>query len=145
MRQACCADLNWGLLEMAGSIPIATLTSLPWVETFGSGKLGTPCARTQAEYATAWLPGDAELPCEPPAPEEELPEPAEEPLEPPEELLGDVLDPRCATVGFFAPPPHPATANASPTSPLVNSVVFMSWPSYLGVCLCCTRLPVTPP
>jgi len=32
------------------------------VETLGSGKLGTPCARTHAEYATAWLSGDAELP-----------------------------------------------------------------------------------
>src|SRR5580704_1926469 len=68
LLQASCADLKWGLPVMAGVTPIATFTSLPLVEIFGSGKLGTPCARTHAEYATAWLPGEAELPVPPLAP-----------------------------------------------------------------------------
>ena len=51
---------------MAGVTPIATFTSLPLAEIFGSGKLGTPCARMHVEYATAWLPGDAALPDPPP-------------------------------------------------------------------------------
>jgi len=98
---------------------IATLTSLPWVETFGSGKLGTPCARTHAEYATAWLSGDVELPCE-------ALEPDDEPLETLEELVAEVLDPRCATVGDFAPAPHPAASSASAASPVISRIAFIS-------------------
>ena len=53
---------------IAGVTPIATLTPLPWVEIFGSGKLDTPCERMHAEYATAWLPGeDSPPPVEPAA------------------------------------------------------------------------------
>jgi hypothetical protein len=81
--------------------------------------LGTPCARTHAEYATAWLSGDAELPCEPLEPDDEL-------LEPLEELLEEVLDPRCATVGAFAPAPHPAASRASAPSPAISFVAFIS-------------------
>src|SRR5580698_1516200 len=95
LRQACCADLKWGLPEIDGLIPIATFTSLPLVEIFGSGKLGTPCARTHAEYATAWLPGEDSPP---------LVEPAAV------ELVGDVLDacdPRLATPLVGELPPQP--------------------------------------
>jgi hypothetical protein len=80
--------------------------------------LGTPCARTHAEYATAWPSGDAE-PVDP-----------SPPLDPDEELLVEVLDvvldPRCATVGDFAPAPHPAASRASAPSPAISFVAFIS-------------------
>ena len=44
LPQACWAELKCGLPVMARCDPIATLTPLPRVEIFGSGKLGTPCA-----------------------------------------------------------------------------------------------------
>jgi signal transduction histidine kinase len=44
----------------------AILCSFPLLEICGSGKFGTPCERMHAEYATAWLSGDAE-PVEPAA------------------------------------------------------------------------------
>src|ERR1700722_7918551 len=48
LRQACCADLKWGLPVIDELTAIATCTSLPLVETFGSGKLLTPCDRMHA-------------------------------------------------------------------------------------------------
>jgi DNA-binding transcriptional LysR family regulator len=68
------------------------------------------------EYATAWLPGDAE-PVEPP------PGAAEELLE---EVLGVVVDPRCATAGPLAPPPQPATSSVSAASPPISRIAFIS-------------------
>jgi hypothetical protein len=69
----------------------------------------------QAANATAWLPGDPEL--------------EDEPLEPAEELLDDaveeVLEPRCATVGLLAPPPHPATSSVSTASPATSCITFI--------------------
>src|ERR1700683_839285 len=99
LLQACWADLKWGLPVIAGVTPIATLPPWPWVEIFGSGKLATPCERMQAEYATAWLPG-----------EDELPDP---PLDPAAVELVDVLDacdPRLATPLVGELPPQPVTS-----------------------------------
>jgi hypothetical protein len=84
----------------------------------------------QAEYATAWLSGEAapldELDEELPELDEEPPDAADEPL--PEELLEVVLDPRCATVGVFAPPPQPAASSArtvSAASPAISRIGFI--------------------
>jgi hypothetical protein len=84
----------------------------------------------QAEYATAWLSGEAEpldeLDEELPELDDELPE-LDEAL--PEELLEVVLDPRCATVGVFAPPPQPAESSAravSAPSPAISRTAFIS-------------------
>jgi hypothetical protein len=88
------------------------------------------------EYAMAWPPGDAELLCEPLEPDAELAE----------ALLEEVLDPRCATVGVFAPPPHPAASNASAANPAIDLVAFISSPPHAGlICLEAgsTRSPVT--
>jgi hypothetical protein len=118
--------LKWGLSEIVGLIAIATLTSLPWVEIFGSGKSGTPCSRMHAEYATAWLLGEAELlelDEEPLEPDEELLEPDEEL---PDEAFELVLDPRCATPGLFAAPPQPAASTASAASPANSCIAFIS-------------------
>jgi hypothetical protein len=96
---------------------------------FGSGKFGTPCARTHAEYATAWLPGEAEPLCELAELDDEPPELADEPLE-------EVLDPRFATVGVFVPPPHPATSSASPASPAIGFIAFISSSPRAGLMVC---------
>jgi hypothetical protein len=69
-----------------------------------------------SEYATAWPPGDAEPLCEPLEPDEEL---AEAPLE-------EVLELRCATVGVFAPPPHPAATSARTANPALSLIAFIS-------------------
>jgi hypothetical protein len=122
LLHAFCAELNLGLPVMPGVTLTATFTSLPLVVTFGSGKSGTPCSRIHAEYATAWLSGEAEPLCELPALEDPLCElPAFE-----EELLEEVLDPRCATVGVFAPPPQPAPSNASAVIPTISPIAFIS-------------------
>src|SRR3984957_3297202 len=67
LLHAFCAELNLGFPVMPGVTLTATFTSLPLVVTFGSGKFGTPCSRMHAEYATAWLSGEAEPLCELPA------------------------------------------------------------------------------
>ncbi len=121
LLQACCADLKWGLPVMAGVTPIATFTSLPLVETFGSGKLGTPCARTHAEYATAWPPGDAEL--------------LDPPLDPAAVEFGvdvlDACDPRLATPPVGELPPQPATSTLRTTSAAVREAARARPPAAL--------------
>src|SRR5580658_337938 len=105
---ACCADLNRGLPEMAGLIAIATLTLLPWVVTFGSGKSGTPCARTHAENATAWLSGEDSPPPELPAGRGAVVLVVE---------VLDACDPRLATPPLGELPPQPATSTPAAISP----------------------------
>jgi hypothetical protein len=90
---------------MLGLIPIATFTELPLVEIFGSGKLGTPCARMHAENAIALLPG-----CASPEPELGLDDALVD------ELVDAVLDPRCATPEPGELPPQPATSSATAAS-----------------------------
>jgi hypothetical protein len=75
-----------------------------------------------AAYATAWLPGEAEPPCELLALDEppcELP-----PLD--GELLEEVPDPRCATPGLLEAPPHPAASSASATSAAISRIALIS-------------------
>src|SRR3984957_4490541 len=122
LLHAFCAELNLGLLVMPGVTLTATFTSLPLAVIFGSGKFGTPCSRMHAAYATAWLSGEAEPPCELPALDEppcELP-----PLD--GELLDEALDPRCATPGFLEPPPHPAARSATAANPAISRIAFIS-------------------
>jgi hypothetical protein len=76
----------------------------------------------QAEYATAWLSGEAD-PADPPAPLDPAEEVPEDVLE---EVLAVVLDPRCATVGVLVVPPHPATSSASAASPAISAIGFIS-------------------
>jgi hypothetical protein len=101
----------------------------------------------QAEYATAWLSGEAapldeldeelpeldeelpELDEELPELDEELPELDEEPPDAADEPFDVVLDPRCATVGVLAPPPQPAASSAravSAASPAISRIAFIS-------------------
>jgi hypothetical protein len=81
-----------------------------------------------AEYATAWLPGEAE-------PLRELPALDEELLAPADELPAEALDPRCATVGVFAPPPHPAASSASAVSPALSLIALISSSPRAGLML----------
>jgi hypothetical protein len=37
-----------------------------------------------------------------------------------------VLEERCATVGVFAPPPHPAASSASAVKPALSLTAFIS-------------------
>jgi len=92
--------------------------------------LGTPCARTHAEYATAWLSG-----------EDELPDP---PLDPAAvELVVDVLEceERLATPPVGELPPQPVTSTlrtisaaarqAAPdpwTVAVLRSPLCLAWP-----------------
>jgi hypothetical protein len=96
---------------MSGVTLIATLTPLPWVEIFGSGKSGTPCARTHAEYATAWLSGD-----------DELPDPPLDPAAVVELVVDafDVCDPRLATPPVDELPPQPVTSTLSAANAAVR-------------------------
>src|ERR1700685_1921784 len=115
LLQACCADLKWGLPVIAGVTLIATLTPLPWVEIFGSGKLATPCERMHAAYATAWLPGeDSPPPVEPAA----------------VELVVDVLDacdPRLATPPVGELPSQPVTSTARATKAAARAAARNPW------------------
>jgi hypothetical protein len=91
-----------------------------------------------AEYATAWLFGEAELaePAPPPAPLEELLE----------EVLCVVLDPRFATPGAFAPPPHPAAHSMIAVSAPATGIDLISSSPPLARCSVrgsSTKRPVT--
>src|SRR5580658_6967960 len=156
LRQACWAEESaWFPLPTPAGTAIFTLTSLPLWEICGSGKLGTPCERIQAENATAWLPG------------EDSPPPGPAVGTPAVELVARVLDPRWATPPVGEPPPQPAASRPTaigvaantaarrrravvvPRS-LVCSVVCvaspcMSSPSQLEVVLCaaCTTSAVS--
>jgi hypothetical protein len=46
-----------------------------------------------------------------------------------------VLDPRCATVGVFVPPPQPATSAASAASPTISRIAFISLSPRAGLIL----------
>jgi hypothetical protein len=49
-----------------------------------------------------------------------------EPSELADALLEEVLEPSCATVGVFAPPPHPAASSASAVNPAIGLIAFIS-------------------
>jgi hypothetical protein len=52
-----------------------------------------------------------------------------------DEPLEEVLDPRCATVGVFVPPPHPAASSARAASPANSRIVFISSSPRAGLML----------
>jgi hypothetical protein len=86
-----------------------------------------------AEYATAWLSDAAELPDAPPDPLDpadpaDPPEAADplDPLDPLEEAVEDAPDPRRATVGLLAAPPHPAASRVSAINPAISPIAFIS-------------------